>query len=95
MIAEFFAPPIPIVLPTFQPNPLETAESTSYIDVTFEVTKYGESRRVEIAGATADVSDAEKDDLVSFVKGARFRPRVANGELGRPAPIVVRHYLND
>ena len=95
LIAEFFAPPIPIVLPTFQPNPLETAESTSYIDVTFEVTKYGESRRVEIAGATADVSDPEKNDLVSFVKGARFRPRVANGELGRPAPIVVRHYLND
>jgi hypothetical protein len=95
VIAELFAPAIPVVLPTFQPNPLETPESSRYIDVTFEVTKYGESRRVEIAGATPDVPAAEKDDLVSFVKGARFRPRVADGVLGRPSPIVVRYYLND
>ena len=94
LIAELFAPPIPVVLPTFQPNPLETPESTRYIDVTFEVTKYGESRRVEIAGATPNVSDAAKDDLVSFIKGARFRPRVTDGELGRPSPVVVRYYLN-
>ena len=94
LIAELFAPPIPIVLPTFQPNPLETQESSRYIDVTFEVTKYGESRRVEIAGATHDVSDAAKDDLVSLIKSARFRPRVTDGELGRASPVVVRYYLN-
>lgn len=95
LIAELFAPPIPIVLPAFQPNPLETAESTRYIDVAFEVTKYGESQRVEIASAAADVSATEKDDLVSFIKRARFRPRVADGELGRAAPVVVRYYLGD
>jgi hypothetical protein len=95
LIAEFFAPPLPIVLPTFRPNPLETAESARYIDVTFEITKYGESRRVEIADETPNVADADKDDLVSFIKGARFRPRVADGELGRASPIVVRYYLAD
>jgi hypothetical protein len=94
LIEELFAPPIPRVLPAFQPNPLETSESARYIDVTFEVTRFGESRRVEIAGATPDVSNAEKDDLVSLVRGAQFRPRVTDGELGRPATVVVRYYLD-
>ena len=94
LIAELYAPPIPVVLPTFQPNPLETPESTRYIDVSFEISKFGESRRIEVAGAAADVSNAAKDDLVNFIKGARFRPRVTDGELGRPAPVVVRYYLD-
>jgi hypothetical protein len=94
LIAEIFAPPIPVVLPTFQPNPLETPESTRYIDVSLEITKFGESRRIEIAGATANVSNAAKDDLVNFIKGARFRPRVTDGELGRPSPVAIRYYLD-
>jgi tetratricopeptide (TPR) repeat protein len=94
-MAEIFAPPIPIVLPTFLPNPLETPTSARYIDVTFEVTKYGESRRIEIVGAAPGVTDAEKDDLASLVMGSRFRPRVTDGELGRAAPVAVRYYLND
>ena len=94
LIAELFAPPIPIVLPTLHPNPLQTTTSSRYIDLSFEVTKYGESRRVQIAGATPDVSNAEKDDLVSVIKVARFRPRVSDGELGRASPVVVRYYLD-
>jgi hypothetical protein len=95
LMAEIFAPPIPIVLPTFLPNPLETPTSARYIDVTFEVTKYGESRRIEIVGAAPDVADVEKDDLVSLVMGSRFRPRVTDGQLGRAAPVAIRYYLND
>ncbi len=95
LIAEIFAPRIPIVLPTFLPNPLDTPESARYIEASFEVTKFGESRRIEIVGASADVSDAAKDELANVIKSARFRPRVAGGEVGRPAPIVFRYYLND
>ena len=62
LIAEVFAPAIPTVLPTFLPNPLETELSARYIEASFEVTKYGESRRVEIVGATRGVSAAAKDD---------------------------------
>lgn len=35
LIAEIFAPPLPIVLPTFLPNPLQTPVSAHYIDVSF------------------------------------------------------------
>jgi hypothetical protein len=95
LIEDIFSPPLPTVLPAFRRNPLETAPSDRYIEVSFEVTMYGESRRVEIVGATPDVSDAEKDELARLVKGSRFRPRVTDGTLGRPAPVVVRYYLND
>jgi hypothetical protein len=95
LIPEIFAPPIPTVLPTFVPNPLETAPSARYIEASFEVTKYGESRRVEIVGFSPGVSDAAKDELAHLIKGSRFRPRVAGGELGRAARVVVRYYLND
>jgi hypothetical protein len=95
LIAEIFAPPMPIVLPTFLPNPLATPASAHYIDVGFEVTRYGEGRRVEILGASPDVSDAAKDELAALVKGSRFRPRVTDGELARASPVVVRYYLND
>ena len=94
LIAEIFSPPTPTVLPAFLPNPLETMPSARYIEVSFEITKFGESRRVEILGAAPDVSDAAKDELASFIKESRFRPRVTDGKLGRPAPVVVRYYLD-
>ncbi len=95
LIATIFAPPIPIVLPTFLPNPLETQVSATYVDVAFEITKYGEGRRIEILGATPNVSDDAKKDLVILIKTSRFRPRVTDGELRRASPVVVRYYLND
>ena len=95
LLAEIFAPPIPTVLPTFLPNPLETQPSARYIEVSFEVTKYGESRRVEILGAAPEVSDAAKEKLATLIKGSRFRPRVTDGELTEAAPVVLRYYLDD
>jgi hypothetical protein len=93
LIAEIFAPPTPIVLPAFSANPLETPTSARYIDVAFEVTKYGQSRRIEILGAT-NVSDAEKDELEGLLRTSRFRPRVTNGELA-VSPIRLRYYLTE
>ena len=95
LIGDVFSPPIPTVLPTFMPNPLSTEPSARYIEASFEVTKYGESRNVEIVGATPGVSPAAKQELANLIKGSRFRPRVADGELGRAAPVVVRYYLSD
>ena len=54
LIADIFSPSLPTVLPAFLPNPLETVPSARYIEVSFEVTKYGENRRVEIVGETRD-----------------------------------------
>src|SRR6185436_5969421 len=46
-IDEIFSPSEPVVLPAFSPNRLissETPRSSGYIDVAFEITKYGDSK---------------------------------------------------
>lgn len=94
LMVEIFAPPIPIVLPTFLPNPLVTPTSDRYIDVTFDITKYGKSRRIEILGTATNVSDVERDELMSLLKKSRFRPRVTDGQIAT-SPIRLRYYLTE
>ena len=94
---QLFAPPVPVVLPAFRPNPLmkdETRPSTGYIDVAFSITKYGRGRDVEIRGAE-NAFDAAKDELVALLKSSRFRPRLTDGELADASPVKVRYYLYD
>jgi hypothetical protein len=94
---EMFLPKVPVMLPTFLPNPLATdatETSTGYIDVAFEVTKYGRSRNVEILTMT-NASDVDKDRLVQLISRSRFRPLVSDGQFTRTSPIVVRYHLNE
>jgi hypothetical protein len=96
-LAQLFAPPIPVVLPAFRPNPLledETRPSTGYIDVAFSITKYGRGRDVEILGGE-NASDPAKDDFIALVRSSRFRPQLTDGELSDASPVVVRYYLYD
>jgi hypothetical protein len=96
-IAELFAPPVPVVLPAFQPNPLAGAEArmaTGHIDVAFTLTKYGRARDVELRGA-ANVSDGAREALEALIKTSRFRPRIVNGELAVESPVAFRYYLYD
>jgi hypothetical protein len=97
-IDELFAPIIPVVLPTFVPNPLAsyaTEASTGYIDVAFEVGRYGDIRRIEILDTTMDATDADKTHLVQLIQRSRFRPRLTDGELARASPVVLRYYLTE
>jgi hypothetical protein len=92
-----FLPKVPVMLPTFLPNPLATdatETSTGYIDVAFEVTKYGRSRNVEILTMT-NASDVDEDRLVQLISRSRFRPLVSDGQFTRTSPIVVRYHLNE
>lgn len=96
-IDRIFAPETPVVLPAFLPNPLasvEPDESTGYIDVAFKVTKYGESRQVEVLDTT-NATRAARGRLVRLIKGSLFRPRVTDGEFSDAAPIVMRYYVNE
>ena len=97
-IDRIFSPEIPVVLPAFLPNPLvpdETKRRTGYIDVAFELTKFGQSRNVKILGATGNATDAAKEHLVHLITTSRFRPRVSGGQFARTAPIAVRYHLTD
>jgi hypothetical protein len=94
-IERIFAPATPVVLPSFQPNPLErdeTRAATGYIDVAFELTKYGRSRAVEILDA-ANADHAAKQDLMALIRTNRYRPRLTDGVFADATPVRIRYYL--
>jgi hypothetical protein len=94
-IAQLFAPPTPVVLPAFEPNPLaadETQVARGYIDVTFEITRFGKSRDIEVL-KDSNATQRAKQDLVALISHSRFRPRPTDGQFGRASPVAVRYYL--
>jgi hypothetical protein len=91
-----FSPEIPIALPTFLGNPLISSspeQAAGHIDVAFELTRYGATRKVNVVAATSNATDEEKARLVRIVNGTRFRPRATDGEFARSTPVVVRYYF--
>jgi hypothetical protein len=89
---------MPVVLPAFLPNPLvsrRTSESTGFIDVAFEVTRYGKSKKIEILDTTTDVSRSARHQVTRLISGSRFRPGTRDGNFDRNSSFVVRYYLDD
>jgi len=96
-LAELFAPALPVVLPSFEQNPLapdETRTATGHIDVAFAITQYGRAREIEIRGA-ANATGHARSDLTSLLKSSRFRPRLTDGRFADSSPVVVRYHLYD
>jgi hypothetical protein len=96
-IDELFLPPLPVVLPAFQPNPLardESKDAVGHIDVAFEITKYGRGRAVEIVESFNATRDAQ-DAVVRLIANRRFRPRPTGGRFTGEAHVVVRYHVYD
>jgi hypothetical protein len=94
-IDRLFLPEVPVVLPAFQPNPLAPVpnqEAKGYIDVEFEISKYGRGRAVELVNA-ANTTKAEQNELVRLISHSRFRPRPTEGEFDGPARVSLRYYV--
>lgn len=97
-IDRIFSPGTPVVLPTFEPNPLaseRTRGSSGHIDVAFDITAHGDSEQIEILDTTLNASDAARDRLVELIAGSRFRPRISDGELDEAARVFVRYHLDE
>jgi len=97
-IDEVFSPSVPVVLPAFSPSRLATSatpDSSSYIDVAFEITKYGEGKSIVILDTSTNTTEAARIRLRDQIQWSRFRPRMANGVFEDPARVVVRYYVND
>ncbi|HEU4617596.1 MAG TPA: hypothetical protein VFV10_06115 [Gammaproteobacteria bacterium] len=97
-IDAVFAPTIPTVLPTVMPNPLATApktESAPYVDVAFEITKYGKSRHVEVRDRTANATRAQERELMRLIRTSTFRPRMVAGRFADSAPVTLRYYFDE
>lgn len=93
-----FAPPLPVVLPAFLPNPLAsqaTRHSTGHIDVAFEIDRVGNARHVRVLDTTTSASDDARRRLVKTIETSRFRPRVTNGEFTRTSPVALRYFVSE
>ena len=93
---DIFSPTTPVVLPSFLPNPLiseETGNSVGYIDVGFEITRFGIGRNVHILDSSVNASDAARNRLTRLIKGCRFRPIMTDGHFGRKSVVVLRYYI--
>lgn len=97
-IDAYFSPDVPVMLPSFRPNPLvseETPTSRGHIDIEFIVTAEGDSDDIEILETTTEgVPRDVRRDLVDLIKHGQFRPMMTDGRLADSEPIVVRYYLN-
>jgi hypothetical protein len=85
----------PVRLPTFAPNPLAASESlpkdAGYVDVAFEVSKYGVARKVDVVGMSSESLRGVSKDVGRAVGSSRFRPRpTSDGD----APFRLRHYVD-
>jgi len=95
--AQIFAPDLPVTLPTFAPNPLDsaaTADPSSYIDVSFVVTEHGRGEQIEILGASENATRGDERNLIRLIESASFRPRFIDGELAAAAPVSVRYQFS-
>jgi hypothetical protein len=94
-IDRLFLPEVPVVLPAFQPNPLApvaSKDAKGYIDVEFEISKYGRGRAVELVDA-ANTTKAQQNRLVRLISHSRFRPRPTGGEFDGSSHVSLRYYL--
>jgi hypothetical protein len=94
-IDRLFSPDVPILLPGFADSPLVTREpqtSAEYVDVAFEVTRFGTTRSI-------DVVEGKKrpgaDDVVRIIRRRRFRPYAVDGVLVDSPRVVVRYFLGE
>jgi len=69
-------------------------EFARYIDVSFDVTKYGEAERVEILDTGRGATRAEGRELLRLIGDLGFRPRFVDGKLADSARVVARYPLD-
>ena len=90
-------PDLPVTLPTNQANPFASAASTQssrFIDVKFDVTKFGRGERIEILNTSNGATRAEERDLIHLIETTSFRPRFVADKLADSAPLVLRYELD-
>ena len=94
--SSIFFPELPVTLPTYEPNPFASAatESPRYIDVSFDISKCGGAKKIEILDTGKGATRAEERDLIRLIESATFRPRFVGGKIADPAPVALRYHLD-
>lgn len=97
-VEQVFAPEIPVVLPSFVPNPLAPRDRggrAGHIDVTFVLTKYGKARDIDVIDSTPGVRRAVERRLERLIVSSQFRPRLTREGIPDEAPVTLRYYVDD
>lgn len=95
---QFFSPEIPVVLETFLPEQLrfeEVTVSTGYIDVAFDITKFGNAVDIAILDTTENVSRRHERDLIRLIEHSAFRPRLTEGQFAESSHVETRYFLHE
>lgn len=72
--------------------PLHSAATPRYVELGFEVTKHGRSKRVRVLDASAGLERAGEKHFTQLVAGRMFRPIVKDGVFPDSVPVVVRYH---
>jgi hypothetical protein len=91
--AAMFSPQAPV---TFGPNLFTSiaTQSSRYIDVSFEITKYGRGERIKVLDTSKGATRAEERELSRLIESTTFRPRFVDGKLADSAPVIARYDLD-
>ncbi|MGV3591815.1 MAG: hypothetical protein ACO1PZ_08995 [Gammaproteobacteria bacterium] len=101
-IAEVFQPEPLVVAPAFAMQPYsremygipEDAELAwkGYMDLTLDVNRYGDVNGAEIDAASADTPQSLRSELLRYLRNAKVRPAIADGEMVKREEVKLRYY---
>jgi hypothetical protein len=97
-IDEIFSPAVPVMLPAFEPTVLvavaDDHPSGDFIDVAFDVTRYGNAERVQILDNTGTAPRAEARNVIRLIERSSFRPLMVDGQLPDRTRVFARYVIN-
>lgn len=103
-IAYILSPDIPVSLPIFskdpiysednQPNTYQKRQYQGYIDVTFNIDKYGKSSGFLVLDKSSNTTRDIEKRLRRHINKSTFRPRFIDGRLARSDNATLRYYYS-
>lgn len=95
-------PEIPVVLPTYLPPPNSreklgigpdaAVNFFGYMDVSFELNKYGKARRIKMLGKTGEITRNMEIRLNQYLRKVQFRPQLGSDDVVTD-PIRLRYFI--
>jgi hypothetical protein len=101
-VMDLLYPVVPVVVPTYLPPPnsrekLGIAPDAAvsffgYIDVAFNLTKFGKARRIQVLGTGGEVTRNMEIRLSQYLRNVQFRPRYKGTEVDT-GQVRLRYYI--
>ena len=82
------------VLPASVDGSDENRTHRGYIDASIELTRFGQTKSIDVLDKSAGTSKALEKRLRQYVSSISFRPRFVDGELARSDKFAARFYFD-